>query len=155
MKQSAIFIAITAAALCATMQCSCSRNIPKDDKKEFNETKVTDSLKQSDYDPQFEKEGFIAKNVYRVVIVTDKNFSDKDLDSVKETAQKRSLTSLQKYLQSQNKSVTQNTTAHLLNLILDNGALEMKKDLTDKHTVFFFDVKKSDVKRYVDSLPQK
>ena len=129
---------------------SCSRNVQTDEKEVKKETKIIQPL----YDPQYEKEGFVSKNVYRVVIVADQNIGEEDMDIVKDQAKKRLLSSLQKYIHSQNKTVSQNTTAHLLNLIDSSGTLMKQDKFTVKSSVFFFDINKDNIKRYVDSIPQ-
>ena len=142
---SALFVMMF--ILCIT---SCSRNIATEPDKNISKKKST-----YDFDPIYQKEGFIEKNIFRVVIVTIKSQKDTDMDSIKDTAKKRSLSTLQKYLQENNKIINQNTTAQLLNLIEFNGSLKQKENISENHNIYYFDIEKQDVKRYVESVSQK
>jgi hypothetical protein len=137
------FLALAAAAV---MQFSCSSTPGH---------VATGPGNNGPIDLVYQQEGFVSKNTFRVVIVADRNVRETDMDAIKDNARKRSLATLQKFLQSSNRTVTQNTTAELINLIEEKGALIRKDDITEKSTVFFFDVEKSDFRRFLDSITQR
>ncbi|MBN1534636.1 MAG: hypothetical protein JXA20_18325 [Spirochaetes bacterium] len=137
------FIALTAAVL---IHLSCSGTTGNT---------ATGPVKEGPIDLVYQQEGFVSRDTFRVVIVAERNVGDADLATIRDNARKRSLTTLQKYLQSSNRNVTQNTTAQLLNLIEEKGNLVRKDDITEKNTVFFFDVEKRDIRRYLDSISRR
>ncbi len=137
-KHAPLLLILTLAA--AIVYSSCSTNIQRDGSG-------VDAI-----DPIYQKEGFISRDLFRVVIVADKNTGHNDFDSIKDTARKRSLATLQKYIQTNQRTLTQNTRAELLNLIDTSGKLIQRDDISKRNKVFFFDIEKSDIRRYIDSI---
>jgi hypothetical protein len=111
------------------------------------------------YDPMLErkylKEGFLSSDLFRVVIVQDGVSDTVDRDEVEDLAKKRSLASLKKFLRMHNRVITHSANAKLLNLISDNGTLTKKEEISKRNSVFYFDVRKNNIKRYIDSISPK
>ncbi len=125
---------------------SCSTT-EKPKKKVVNE-KEDDKEDISEYD----KEGFISPDLYRVVIVKPKGSGNSSIAYVKRSAKRRALVSLQKYIVSNNGIISQNTKAELLNLIDEYGELNEEDTAYESRNVYHFDIRKPDLKRAIDDL---
>ena len=98
---------------------------------------------------QFEQEGFISRDTFRVIIVqpSDSTMSAEDTGKQLQT---KALLSLKRYITASGKSLSQNTDASLLNLIHDSGKTTPYKDSV--RTIYVLDISKGNCKGYVDSL---
>lgn len=99
----------------------------------------------------YEKEGFVSRDAYVVIIVQPFSTSETGTD-IESKAKKRALTSLLKYKHSQGKILSQNGTTQIVNLINENGKLTRIDDSEKSRSVFQFVVKKTNLKQIVDSL---
>lgn len=99
---------------------------------------------------EFKKEGFINNNEFRIVIVVPAE-SDEDISSIEKTAKHRAFMSFQKFLRSQNRVVKQSIRAKILNLINQHGRLSEDKAQSKTRKVYFFEVKKDNLKHYIYS----
>lgn len=105
---------------------------------------------------EYKHEGFISSGVFRVVIVEPTEAAGEDLARAGSTAKKRAYLSLKKYLVSGDRIVTANVDASLLNLIEREGQLtRIEEDKSLTRRVYFFDIKKTDLKGYIDGLAPK
>ena len=101
---------------------------------------------------EYDREGFITPDLYRVVIVKPRDSANISLKYVKRSAKSRALISLQKYIVSNNGTISQNTRAVLLNLINDHGKLNEEISRYKSRNVYHFDIKKPALKSTMDNL---
>jgi hypothetical protein len=100
---------------------------------------------------QYEQEGFLSKDLYRVIIV--KPFgSNITNDELEKQVKSKAIASLKKYITSNRKSLTANTNADILNLINNSGTIREYNDST--RNLFILDIKKPGCRSFVDSLGQ-
>jgi hypothetical protein len=100
---------------------------------------------------QYEQEGFLSKDLYRVIIV--KPFgSTMTNDELEKQVKSKAIASLKKYITSNQKNLTANTNAEILNLINNSGTIREYSDSTRK--LFILDIAKPGCRSFVDSLGQ-
>jgi hypothetical protein len=99
---------------------------------------------------EYEKEGFISNDTFRIVIVNPEGVPI-DSAEIEKIARQRALMSLQKHLSSSERIIDQNTRAKLLNLIEQNGKLTRHEEGSKTRDVYFFDIKKDDLNGYLNS----
>jgi len=104
---------------------------------------------------EYEYEGFINENTYRIVIVMPNDTMKNKQADVEKTARMRALSSIQKYLASQDKQVDHNITAELLSLIEKNGNLFAGHSATKSRDIYYYDIKKEHLKEYLLELKPK
>lgn len=102
---------------------------------------------------EFEKEGFISADLYRIVIVEPEGGAG--IAAAEKTARMRALSSLQKYLQSKDMVVDQNVTARLLALIDESGRLGRSTSNGGGRCVYYFDIERPRLADYVLSISRK
>ena len=102
---------------------------------------------------EFEKEGFISADLYRIVIVEPEGGAE--ISATEKTARMRALSSLQKYLQSNDMVVDQNVTARLLALIDESGRLRTSTASDGGRCVYYFDIERPRLADYVLSISRK
>ncbi|MBP7603216.1 MAG: hypothetical protein KBA15_04775 [Spirochaetes bacterium] len=102
---------------------------------------------------EFEKEGFISADLYRIVIVEPEGGAE--IAAAEKTARMRALSSLQKYLQSKDMVVDQNVTARLLALIDESGRLGRSTSNGGGRCVYYFDIERPRLADYVLSISRK
>ena len=102
---------------------------------------------------EFEKEGFISADLYRIVIVEPEGGAE--ITAAEKTARMRALSSLQKYLQSKDMVVDQNVTARLLALIDESGRLGRSTSNGGGRCVYYFDIERPRLADYVLSISRK
>lgn len=122
-----------------SLYCS-SEKIKKDDGRQNNTVL------------EYEHEGFIGENVYRIVIVVPHYILESKQSDIEKTARMRALSSLQKYLASQDKQVDHNITAELLSLIEKNGNLSTGHSMSKSRDIYYYDIKKERLKEYLLDL---
>ena len=94
------------------------------------------------------KEGFIARDTFRIVMLDCQDQNYTSLESV----EKRALATLQKYLLEQNRVYDNNTRAELINLIHNYGTFS-RQNITHKgNNVYYLEIKKDNIKRYIDGI---
>ncbi len=113
------------------------------------------SYDDSSLPEEFKTEGFVASGIFRVVIVEPGESAGKDGSNIAREAKKRAFLSLKRYLISENRIVTPNSEASLLNLVESEGKLSPVEDKSRDRTVYFFEIKKNNVREYVDGLAPK
>ncbi len=125
---------------------SCSKNI-----KKTNATSIPlDNT--SSTDREYIKEGFITKDLYRIIIVEPKDEIDYPKTSIEKTAKRRAFVSLQKYLSANNILPDKNINANLLNLIGEYGTIKEAPGKSKTRKVHLFEIKKSNLKQSLDNL---
>ncbi|HOO73247.1 MAG TPA: hypothetical protein PK926_15925 [Spirochaetota bacterium] len=98
------------------------------------------------------KEGFIARDTFRIVMLDCQDESYTSLESVEEKSEKRALATLQKYLLEQNRVYDNNTRAELINLIQNYGTFSRQNISHKGNTVYYLEIKKDNIKRYIDGI---
>jgi hypothetical protein len=100
---------------------------------------------------KYEQEGFITKDLYRIIIVKPDNSQMNDADLEKQIKSK-TLASIKKYITSKGKSLTSNTNAEIINLINNYGVFKTYKDSTCN--LLILDISRQGCRSYIDSLGQ-
>lgn len=131
--------------LLSLIMFSCSSTEVKKDRAGYNSSSAPDYR-------EYEKEGFITEDIYRVVIVEPVGGAERDTDSVLKTAKRRARTSMQKHLTMSGKIINNNAKARLLNLINDHGELRETKRKYETKRVYLFDVKKPGLRQYLEGI---
>ncbi len=124
---------------------SCKTNTVVNDKKDI---KPIDK-KPVVLDKEFLKEGFINNEIFRVVIVTERNDCSTPESEISEMAKKRSSAILKNYIISQNRIYDTNTNAVIINLIDEHGKIILKKSDCTENRVFYLDIVKPEIKNYI------
>jgi hypothetical protein len=132
---------IILSAACAVSVLACKKEQVKT--SGANEETVQTDLRQ------FETEGFISRDCFRVIIVqpADSTSSIADIDK---QARTKAFLSLKRYITSSGKTLGQNADAGILNIIQENGKLTPYKDAA--RTIYVLEISKSGCKSYVDTL---
>jgi hypothetical protein len=134
------------------VRCGCGVREVKQDNEVIRHGETDTKLSE-----EYKREGFISAGVFRVVIVEPKDSGGGDgLSRVGSTARKRAYMSLKKYLISTDRIITPNVDASLLNLVEREGKLTLaEEDKALTRNVYLFDIRKPDLKGYVDGLAPK
>ena len=145
MKKTAILMC---AMLCITMFISCK----KEQIKTGNNISTKDTVVTPKNDlKQFEQEGFISKDLFRIIVVRPAG-SDTSDEDIQKQAQNKTLASLKRYITSTGKMLQPNSDAQLLNLISGYGKLTPHDDADAKRTIFVEEISKPGLKSYVENL---
>jgi hypothetical protein len=131
--------------LSALFLFSCKTKPVIDDKKDIKPY----NKKNTTLDKEFLKEGFINNDIFRVVIVTEKNDCSTSDNEISDMAKKRSTAILKNYIISQNRVYDTNANAAILNLISDNGKMIQKKSDCTENRVYYLDIRTPDIKNYI------
>ncbi|MFW5860860.1 MAG: hypothetical protein ACOCWZ_01305 [Spirochaetota bacterium] len=134
--------------LFAIFTISCSKEIQK---------KSLQADKPDDQDLmvlEYQKEGFISPDRYRVIIVVPAENCNEP-SSITELARKRAVLSLRKYLMSQDIPVNHNAQAYILNLVHNHGTLKKHDTSRSTRYCFFFDINKNNLKHSLDTISQQ
>lgn len=134
--------------LCAVLFVNCAKEVKKAPQPDICAPGIGDGPRV-----EFEKEGFISVDVYRVVIVEPESVFD--ATAATKTARMRALSSLQKFLQSRDMVVDQNVTARLLALIDESGRLGESSVNGGGRCVYYFDITRPRLADYVLSISRK
>ena len=130
---------------------SCSKEIQKkstpldDPGMEKQETMVL----------EYQKEGFITPDRYRVIIVVPAEEKCDNLKEMRKKARQRAILSLRKYLMSQNIPVTRNAQAFILNVVKNHGKLKTHDSSSSSRHCFFFDITQNNLKHKLDNIEQQ
>ncbi len=147
-----ISIPISIAILVGITHFSCGRaphSGPLESTQKIGELESLEVLEE-----QFRKEGFIAPNTFRVVIIEPAETAGSDNYAL-ETAKKRAYLMLKKHLLSDNRIVTSNVDAAILGIVERDGSLRKVEDAKKTRNVYFFDIKKEGIKQHIESLAPK
>lgn len=134
------------------VRCGCGVREVKKEPEVIKHGEPDTALKE-----EYKREGFISSGVFRVVIVEPKEAGSEDSFSrIGSTARKRAYLSLKKYLLSGDRIITPNVDASLLNLVEREGKLTLaEEDKALTRNVYLYEIKKSDLKGYIDGLAPK
>ncbi len=145
-------IHISLAALLVIAAFACGRaphSEPLDNSAKMEKLEFSEVLEE-----QFRKEGFIAPNTFRVVIIEPAESTGSDNYAL-ETAKKRAYLMLKKHLLSDNRIVTSNVDAAILGIVERDGSLRKIEDAKKTRNVYFFEIKKEGIKQHIESLAPK
>jgi hypothetical protein len=113
--------------------------------------KTTDTTtKETDF-RHYEKEGFISKDLFRIIVIQPFDSSLKDTD-IEKQARNKALSSLKKHIASTGTIPGSKTDAELINLINDNGKINRVEDREHSRTLFVLDIEKTGCKTFVETL---
>jgi hypothetical protein len=126
----------------------CNSPIQRADaEKKINED---DSFKEV-----FSKEGFISRDLFRVVIVKPAESEGNNISQVEILGKKRAYMTLKNHLLSLERIITPNVDAKLLNLVSNYGKVRsMDKDTITTRNVFYFEIEKENLKDYIERIAQ-
>ena len=127
---------------------SCSKDIQK--KSEKLDTPDDQDLMVLEY----QKEGFISPDRYRVIVVVPAGY-DTTPSLIEKMAQQRAVLSLRKYLMSRDIPVNRNAQAYILNVVENHGILKKHETSGSTRYCFFFDIRKDNLKHSLDHIGQK
>jgi len=144
MKKTGILIC---AMFCIAMCVSCKKEQVKTG---GTETKAENTAPKADI-RQFEQEGFISKDLFRIIVVRPEGSSAGESE-IQKQAQNKTLVSLKKYITSTGKSLQPNSDAQLLNLISGSGKITPYEDADAHRTIFVLEIAKPGLRAYVDGL---
>lgn len=154
-------ISIFIIALAAGSLLACARNAKTDSGSSKKHPDQSDSDKRSseddsgfsaDFKRRYLTEGFISDNTFRVIIVATKDESTTDPESVRSRAQKRALSSIEKYLRSSEQRMDTNTRARILGLVNASSTFYRKDVGSEQQHVYYLDVTKDNIKAYIRRL---
>lgn len=128
---------------------SCTSTIERHDSG--GQTEEKDSLKEV-----FSREGFISRDLFRVVIVRPAESDGNHISQVEKLGQKRAYMTLKNHLLSQERIITPNVEAKLLNLVNNYGKVScMNNDTCVTRKVFYFEIRKENLQSYIDRMAQR
>lgn|GEM_PF-943550 len=134
---------------------ACTKQVVSEIKKEqlpSQKTEADANIKKNEIEKRYLNEGFINQNVFRVIILAPEEECMNGLTEIEYRARKRAEASLQKFLLSNDRIVDQNTRASILNLISSHGKLSAKDIHCQGNNVFYFDIKKTNLKRHLKKI---
>ncbi len=107
------------------------------------------SINTDDLDKKFLHEGFITDEIFRVVIIAAKEPGN--IQEIQNRARIRARVSLERMLSAENKNY-KSSKAGIINLIENNGAL-YKQDLGHRrYEVYYFDIRKTDLRNSLKNI---
>ena len=141
-------IAALVIALCALVAANCST---KSGTRQGN-----GAIPQGDQelDKRFLNEGFITDDIFRVVIVSGRETENKSVQEIQSKAKIRARISLERWLLAENKSNSRAARTAIANLVEDNGLLYKKEIDHKRYEVYYFEVRKKDLKNSLKNIGQ-
>ena len=139
-----VMVALIALAFCSW--CAAPKVAPPD---------VAAPVTPDAFCPEYDQEGFINPNLYRVVIVEPRGAGETEIRSVTEKARLRALSSMQKYLLAHDRAVDQNVTAELLSLVERHGTLEDKGCASATRYIYYFNINKENLQDHLSAISRK
>ena len=130
----------------------CSISCLKGVKKEGDDSHQNRLEKEYASPRDYQSEGFISRDLFRIIIIEPKGDQDPDSNAIENRAKRRALSSLRHYLTSKNRIIGRNVNAKLLNMINQYGTLRQETRETKGSNIYFFEVEKTDIKQFVDDL---
>ena len=101
---------------------------------------------------KFQREGFITRDIYRVVIVQPNIGNKYNMKSLIKIAKRKTYTSLQNYLLENDIRINRNTQVRIINLINANGKL-IKIDMGRKSSdTYIYEITKKNLKQHIKNL---
>lgn len=103
----------------------------------------------------FSKEGFISRDLFRVVIVKPAESEGNNISQVESLGKKRAYMTLKNHLLSQERIITPNVDAKLLNLVSNYGKIRsINKDAITTRNVFYYEIERENLKSYIERMAQ-
>ncbi|PKL40587.1 MAG: hypothetical protein CVV44_03005 [Spirochaetae bacterium HGW-Spirochaetae-1] len=131
---------------------SCSGKKVKENADNKSTSCSIENLSPEEFEKRYMKEGFISDRTFRIIILAPVEECESDIDAVQEKARKRAISTLQKYLISENRIVNQKSTAEIINIVNTYGML-IKKDIRCQNNyVFFYDIERDNLQRHVNTI---
>lgn len=100
---------------------------------------------------EFDKEGFIDSNTFRVIIIVPAK-EQYDETTIARKGQERALVSLKNYVLSQQKGYNAKMQDHLIKTITTYGILQKRDSLSATRFCYYYDIKKIGLKSEIDAL---
>lgn len=155
--------AILATAVAGFLHCaSCKTpektgtDANKDTTKETTAENDEDAVSASgQLNEKYLREGFISGDLFRVVIVTAANDPSESMEQIEEKARQRAFVSMQRFIQSEDRPVNQNTKAEILNVINANGVFKKKDFRGYKDQIYYLEVQQENLKRHLSSMAER
>ena len=103
----------------------------------------------------FSQEGFISSDLFRVVIVKPAEAEGNHISQVESLGKKRAYMTLKNHLLSQERIITPNVDAKLLNLVSNYGKIRsVNKDAITTRNVFYYEIERENLKSYIERMAQ-
>lgn len=128
----------------------CAKKIKRADPVNIN---VPDN--KIDFLPEYDMEGFISDDHFRIIIIEPKGASEPHLPAIEKTGRQRALASLQKYLLSRERVVDRNATAALISIIGENGKLVGSGSDSESRLLFYYEIRMEGLRERIDRLSKK
>lgn len=125
---------------------SCSKDSVKKPVVPEGRTVTTANNPQCD---DYSTEGFINRDVFRVIIVEPAG-NGRSQSDITASAQNRAISTLRKYIQSNGGTLSQKTDAEIRILVEKGKLLSIK--CNDSRTIYVFEIKSGNIKGKIDSL---
>jgi len=100
---------------------------------------------------EYEKEGFIDNNTFRVVVIIPAEAQCDEL-SVQQKGQERAYVSLKNYMITQNKVFDSKAHNYLMTTISSYGTLTKRDSVCSTRSCYFFDITKKGLKAEIDAV---
>lgn len=102
---------------------------------------------------EFDKEGFIDNNTFRVIVIIPAGEQYDEL-SVQQKGQERAFVLLKNYIISRNKSFDSKMHNYIMTTISTYGTLKKRDSTCTTRYCYYFDITKSGLKAEIDTLGQ-
>lgn len=103
----------------------------------------------------FSQEGFISRDLFRVVIVKPSESEGNNISQVESLGKKRAYMTLKNHLLAQERIITPNVDAKLLNLVSNYGKIRrINKDAITTRNVFYYEIERENLKSYIENMAQ-
>lgn len=148
-------VTLTVSIALISLASSCTKQVTREIKKDklpSQKTEADTTSKKNQIEKRYLNEGFINPNVFRVIILAPEEECLNSLTEIEYRARKRAEASLQKFLVSNDRIIDQNTRASILNLVSSHGKLRAKDIHCQGNNVFYFDIKKTNLKRHLKKI---
>lgn len=106
-------------------------------------------------DKKYIAEGFISDELYRVVIVSTREECEGGDQEIGEKSRKRALVSLEKYISSQDRKVDGNSRSMILDLLSRHGTFTRKDDRCGEKNIYYYEIRKNDLRGYVNGISRR
>lgn len=144
MKNTVFFIFIA-----VLLFAGCKKQIKKD--KPVNNNSVIENNNSNNIVKKYEKEGFIDKNTFAVIIVRPLNSRPRK-DEIENQAKKRAFVMLQKYVMNDGKRLKKNDKVVIQNAINNSSECKKVQDTEKSRDIYVLVIKEDGFYRKIKSL---
>jgi hypothetical protein len=150
-KNRSKFVLILIIAL--LMSCTAKQNIikTKTNNNSKNDIKPENKNNIEKIDKRYLIEGFLSKNIFRVVIVSTKDETENEFDEITKKAKNRASITLRKYIISKTSRFS-NKCERKLNLLIERKGSMKKQDIEYKYDVYYFEIKTKNIKNKIEKI---